>query len=45
MDESLRVRPDYWSASVSVIHVNSNQVVASLSPDTVQGGGGGTKLL
>ena len=30
--------PDYWDASISVMHVNSDPVVALLSPDTVQGG-------
>ena len=39
MDEPLRVRPDYWDASISVMHVNSDPVVALLSPDTVRGGG------
>ena len=37
MYEPLRVRPDYWDASVSVMHVNSDPVVALLSPDTVRG--------
>ena len=37
MDELLRVRPDYWDVSVSVMHVTSDPVVALLSPDTVWG--------
>ena len=38
MDEPLRVRPDCWDASASVMHVNPDPVVALLSPDTVRGG-------
>ena len=30
MDESLRVRPDCWDTSVSVIHIDSDPVVALL---------------
>ena len=39
MDEPLRVWPDYWDASVSVVDVNSDPVVVLLSPDTVRGDG------
>ena len=37
MDEPLRVLPDNWDASVSVVHVNPDPVVVSLSPETVRG--------
>ena len=33
------MRPDYCNASVSVMDVNSDPVVALLSPDTVRGDG------
>ena len=36
MDEPLRVRPDNWDASVSVMHVDPDPVVAVLSPETVR---------
>ena len=39
MNEPLRLRPDYWDASVSVMAVNSDPVVTLLSPDTVWGDG------
>ena len=37
MDEPLRVWPNNWDASVSVMHVNPDPVVAVLSPETVWG--------
>ena len=37
MDEPLRVWPDNWDASVSVVHVNPYPVVAVLSPETILG--------
>ena len=36
MDELLRVRSDNWDASVSVMHVDPDPVVALLSPETVR---------
>ena len=37
MNEPLRVRLDNWDASISVMRVNPDPVVAVLSPETVRG--------
>ena len=36
MDDPLRVQPDNWDASVSVIHVDPDPVMAVLPPETVR---------